>query len=83
MSVVTSILKPFSSAEGYRATSVTANKVRFSSPKERGLAESVRVALEEGNFHPVKEFTNFIRQAEINVCVFIKRNLYTLAERVL
>ncbi|XP_070855393.1 RNA polymerase I-specific transcription initiation factor RRN3-like isoform X6 [Drosophila suzukii] len=66
MSVVTSILKPFSSAEGYRATSVTANKVRFSSPKERGLAESVRVALEEGNFHPVKEFTNFIRQAEIN-----------------
>ncbi|XP_043949730.1 RNA polymerase I-specific transcription initiation factor RRN3 isoform X2 [Drosophila biarmipes] len=63
---LTSFFKKFSSEERYRATAVAVNKVRFSSPKERGLAESVRVALEEGNFHLLKEFTNFLRQAELN-----------------
>ncbi|XP_044315217.1 RNA polymerase I-specific transcription initiation factor RRN3 isoform X2 [Drosophila rhopaloa] len=63
---VTSILKTFSGEERHRAKTVAANKVRFSTPKEKGLAESVRVAVEEGNFYLVKEFTFFLWEAELD-----------------
>ncbi|KAH8346289.1 hypothetical protein KR084_001946 [Drosophila pseudotakahashii] len=62
---VTSILKTFSSAERHRSTSVAVNKVRFFSPKDVGLAESIRVAQEEGNFHLVKEYIHFLRHSEL------------------
>ncbi|XP_017111289.1 RNA polymerase I-specific transcription initiation factor RRN3 isoform X2 [Drosophila elegans] len=62
---VTSILKTFSGEDRQRAKAVAANKVRFSTPKEKGLAESVRVAVEEGNFHLVKEFAYFLRESEL------------------
>ncbi|XP_039481848.1 RNA polymerase I-specific transcription initiation factor RRN3 [Drosophila santomea] len=63
---VTSILKTFSGVKRHQANAVAINKVRFSTPKEKGLAESVRVALEDRNFHLVKEFTYFIREAELS-----------------
>lgn len=63
----TSILKTFSGADRERAKVMAANKVRFSTPKEKGLAESVRVASEEQNFHLVHEFTYFLREAELDV----------------
>ncbi|EDV35386.1 uncharacterized protein Dana_GF22755, isoform A [Drosophila ananassae] len=62
----TSILKTFSGADRERAKVMAANKVRFSTPKEKGLAESVRVASEEQNFHLVHEFTYFLREAELD-----------------
>ncbi|XP_017085375.2 RNA polymerase I-specific transcription initiation factor RRN3, partial [Drosophila eugracilis] len=62
---VTSILKPFSVAKRHTANAVTLNKVRFATPKEKGLVESVRVAINEGNFNMVKEFTFFLREAEL------------------
>lgn len=64
---VTSILKSFSGADRERAKTVALNKVRFSTPKEKGIVESVRVALEEHNFHLIQEFTFFIREGDICV----------------
>lgn len=64
---VTSILKSFSNADRERAKKAALNKVRFTTPKEKGIIESVRVALEEHNFHLIQEFTHFIREAEICV----------------
>lgn len=72
---MTSILKTFSGVKRNQANAVAINKVRFSTPKEKGLAESVRVALEERNFHLVKEFTYFLREAELSddeVVIIIK-----------
>ncbi|KAH8421224.1 hypothetical protein KR009_001757 [Drosophila setifemur] len=63
---VKSILKSFSGADRERVKAAAANKVRFVTTRDKGLAESVRVALEEGNFHMVEEFTYFLREAEIN-----------------
>ncbi|XP_060651233.1 RNA polymerase I-specific transcription initiation factor RRN3 [Drosophila nasuta] len=62
---ITSILKSFSGADRERAKTAALNKVRFSTPKEKGIIESVRVALEEHNFHLIQEFTYFLREAEL------------------
>ncbi|XP_034100805.1 RNA polymerase I-specific transcription initiation factor RRN3 [Drosophila albomicans] len=62
---ITSILKSFSGADRERAKTAALNKVRFSTPKEKGIIESVRVALEEHNFHFIQEFTYFLREAEL------------------
>jgi len=64
---ITSILKSFCSADRERAKTAALNKVRFSTPKEKGIVESVRVALEEKNFHLIQEFTHFIREADLCV----------------
>ncbi|TDG46125.1 hypothetical protein AWZ03_007467 [Drosophila navojoa] len=61
----TSILKPFSSADRERVKAAALNKVRFITPKEKGIVESVRVALEENNFHLIQEFTHFLREADL------------------
>ncbi|KAM8715760.1 hypothetical protein ACLKA7_002756 [Drosophila subpalustris] len=61
----TSILKSFSSADRERAKTAALNKVRFSTPKEKGIVESVRVALEDHNFYLIKEFTYFINEADL------------------
>ncbi|KAH8415158.1 hypothetical protein KR215_006279 [Drosophila sulfurigaster] len=62
---ITSILKSYSGADRERAKTAALNKVRFSTPKEKGIIESVRVALEEHNFHLIQEFTYFLREAEL------------------
>uniref|UniRef100_A0A6P4E2K2 RNA polymerase I-specific transcription initiation factor RRN3-like n=1 Tax=Drosophila rhopaloa TaxID=1041015 RepID=A0A6P4E2K2_DRORH len=59
-----SILKKFPGWQRVRLEA--ANKVRFSISIEKGLAESVRVALEEGNFRLVKEFIYFLSEAELS-----------------
>lgn len=63
----TSILKSFSSADRERIKTAALNKVRFITPKEKGIVESVRVALEEKNFHLIQEFTYFLREADLCV----------------
>ncbi|KAH8400618.1 hypothetical protein KR222_008739 [Zaprionus bogoriensis] len=63
---VPSILKTFSGADRERAKAAALNKVRFETPKEKGIVESVRVALEEHNFHLIQEFTHFIREADLS-----------------
>ncbi|ALC40408.1 Tif-IA, partial [Drosophila busckii] len=63
---VTSILKSFSSADRERAKTAALNKVRFETPKEKGIVESVRVALEEQNFHLIQEFTYFLSEADLS-----------------
>ncbi|KAH8328726.1 hypothetical protein KR074_000773 [Drosophila pseudoananassae] len=62
----TSILKTFSGADREKAKVIAANKVRFATPKEKGLAESVRAASEEQNFHLVQEFTYFLKESELD-----------------
>ncbi|EDV99002.1 RNA polymerase I-specific transcription initiation factor RRN3 [Drosophila grimshawi] len=64
--VNTSILKAFSNADRERVKTAAINKVRFVTPKEKGIVESVRVALEEKNFHLVQEFTYFLCEAELS-----------------
>ncbi|KAH8241230.1 hypothetical protein KR032_002955 [Drosophila birchii] len=61
----TSILKPFSGADRERAKTAAANKVRFATLREIGLAESIRLAVEDANFHLVHEFTYFIRESDL------------------
>ncbi|KAH8262789.1 hypothetical protein KR044_000362 [Drosophila immigrans] len=61
---ITSILKSYSGSDRERAKTAALNKVRFSTPKEKGIIESVRVALEEHNFHLIQEFTYFLREAD-------------------
>ncbi|XP_001356293.3 RNA polymerase I-specific transcription initiation factor RRN3 [Drosophila pseudoobscura] len=62
---VTSILKSFSSADRERAKAAAINKVRFATPKEKGLLESVRAA-QGGNFHLVKEFSYYLLEADLD-----------------
>ncbi|XP_022223120.1 RNA polymerase I-specific transcription initiation factor RRN3 [Drosophila obscura] len=62
---VTSILKSFSSADRERAKAAAVNKVRFATPKEKGLLESVRAA-QGGNFHLVKEFSYYLLEADLD-----------------
>lgn len=57
--------EPISNADRERAKEAALNKVRSEMPREKGIRESVRVALEERNFHLVMEFTHFIRVIEI------------------
>ncbi|BFF93998.1 RNA polymerase I-specific transcription initiation factor RRN3 [Drosophila madeirensis] len=61
----TSILKSFTSADRERAKAAAINKVRFSTPKEKGLLESVRAA-QGGNFHLVKEFSFYLLEADLD-----------------
>ncbi|KAH8394037.1 RNA polymerase I-specific transcription initiation factor RRN3 [Drosophila serrata] len=68
----TSILKPFSGADRERAKTAAANKVRFATAKEKGLLESIRVAVEDGNFHFVQEFTYFIRESDLDDDEFLQ-----------
>ncbi|KAH8292756.1 hypothetical protein KR054_000362 [Drosophila jambulina] len=68
----TSILKPFSGADRERAKTAAANKVRFATPKEKGLVESIRLAVEDGNFHLVQEFSYFIRESDLDDDEFFK-----------
>lgn len=63
----TSILKSFSSADRERVKTAALNKVRFITPKEKGIVESVRVALDEQNFHLIQEFTYYLREADLCV----------------
>ncbi|XP_068139988.1 RNA polymerase I-specific transcription initiation factor RRN3 [Drosophila tropicalis] len=63
---VTSILKTFSSVDRERAKTAALNKVRFATPKEKGLKESVRVALEEHDYHLVQEFSYFLCEADLS-----------------
>ncbi|KAH8354586.1 RNA polymerase I-specific transcription initiation factor RRN3 [Drosophila kikkawai] len=61
-----SILKPFSGADRDRAKIAAANQVRFATPKEKGLVECIRIAVEDGDFHLVQEFTYFIRESDLD-----------------
>lgn len=63
--VTTSVLKSYSGADRERAKTAAANKVRFATTKEKGLVESVRIAVEEGKFHLIQEFTYFLRESDI------------------
>ncbi|KAI8033060.1 hypothetical protein M5D96_014187, partial [Drosophila gunungcola] len=45
---------------------INANEVRASILREKGLAESVRVAVEEHKFYLVKRITAFLQEAELN-----------------
>lgn len=64
---VTSILKSFSGADRERAKTAALNKVRFQTPKVKGIIESVRVALDDHNFHLIQEFTHFVCEADLSV----------------
>ncbi|KAH8251454.1 hypothetical protein KR038_000158 [Drosophila bunnanda] len=68
----TSILKPFSGADREKAKTAAANKVRFATAKEKGLVESIRVAVEDGNFLLVQEFTYFIRESDLGDDEFLR-----------
>jgi len=64
---IKSSLKPYCSDNIKRAKTAVLNKVRFTTPKKMGIIESVRVALEEKNFHLIKEFAYFILMADLCV----------------
>ncbi|XP_030377459.1 RNA polymerase I-specific transcription initiation factor RRN3 [Scaptodrosophila lebanonensis] len=63
---ITSILKPVSTADRERAKTAALNKVRFATPKEKGLIASVNAALNKNDFNTVKEFTFFLREAQLS-----------------